>query len=120
MTSELKRNITSFTGIVGSEKINDLCKIKNERKWNDYRERYEKLSRLEIIQNFPIQIDFELNATCNLRCPMCPLSVELNSEKKQYKFPFELFCKIIDEGVKYGGGARGCKIKLFKRATFKR
>lgn len=56
MTSELKRNITSFTGIVGSEKINDLCKIKNERKWNDYRERYEKLSRLEIIQNFPIQI----------------------------------------------------------------
>lgn len=28
MTSELKRNITSFTGIVGSEKINDLCKIK--------------------------------------------------------------------------------------------
>lgn len=47
MTSELKRNITSFTGIVGSEKINDLCKIKNERKWNDYRERYEKLSRLE-------------------------------------------------------------------------
>lgn len=30
MTSELKRNITSFTGIVGSEKINDLCKIKKE------------------------------------------------------------------------------------------
>lgn len=47
-------------------------------------------------------MDFELNATCNLRCPMCPLSVESNSNKKQYQIPFELFCEIIDEGVSKG------------------
>lgn len=102
MINELKRNITSFTGIYGGEKINELCKIKDKKKWSDYRERYEKASRLETISQFPIQVDFELNATCNLKCPMCPLSVELNSEKKQYKFPFELFRRIIDEGINHG------------------
>lgn len=47
-------------------------------------------------------MDFELNATCNLRCPMRPLSVESNNNKKQYQIPFELFCEIIDEVVSKG------------------
>ncbi|MBZ7938140.1 radical SAM/SPASM domain-containing protein [Campylobacter molothri] len=99
---ELKRNITSFTGVYGIEKMQELGKLKDLKKWEVYREMYDKASRLEIIPKTPIQVDFELNATCNLRCPMCPLSVESNSEKKQYKIDFELFCKIIDEGTANG------------------
>ncbi|EIY6495414.1 radical SAM protein [Campylobacter lari] len=98
----LKRNETSFTGVFGLEKMNELGKLKDIKKWNEYRTNYDKLSKLEFIPKMPIQIDFELNATCNLSCPMCPLSVELNSQKKQFEFSFELFAKIIDEGVNKG------------------
>lgn len=100
--SELKRNKTSFTGVYGSENMNNLAKIKDEKKWVLYREMYDKASKLELVPNFPIQIDFELNATCNLRCPMCPLSVESNNDKKHFQISYDLFCKIIDEGVVNG------------------
>ncbi|WP_237021994.1 radical SAM/SPASM domain-containing protein [Helicobacter cinaedi] len=102
MVMKLKRNKTELTGILGIEKINLLEKLKNVNQWREYRHIYSQVSQLEIITPFPTQIDFELNATCNLRCPMCPLSVEVNSEKKHLLFPFDLFCKIIDEGVAKG------------------
>ncbi len=60
------------------------------------------VSKFKLNINFPIQIDFELNATCNLACPMCPLSVEVNSTKKHFIFPINIFKKIIDEGVQKG------------------
>lgn len=102
MVMKLKRNKTELTGILGIEKIELLEKFKDVHQWREYRQAYHQASQLEIVTPFPIQIDFELNATCNLRCPMCPLSVEVNSEKKHLLFPFELFCKIIDEGVPKG------------------
>ncbi|EOI8800496.1 radical SAM protein, partial [Campylobacter jejuni] len=97
-SNELKRNETELTGIIGVEKIDHLESIKDSIKWRDYRKKYRQAANLEKILEHPIQIDFELNATCNLKCPMCPLSTEINSEKKKYLFPFELFCKIIDIG----------------------
>ncbi|EIU4507184.1 radical SAM protein [Campylobacter jejuni] len=101
-SNELKRNETELTGIIGVEKIDHLESIKDSIKWRDYRKKYRQAANLEKILEHPIQIDFELNATCNLKCPMCPLSTEINSEKKKYLFPFELFCKIIDIGVSKG------------------
>ncbi|WP_144691579.1 radical SAM/SPASM domain-containing protein [Campylobacter jejuni] len=99
--SSLKRNKTAFTGVYGSEKMDRLGEIKGVKSWKSYREVYERASRLELF-DYPIQIDFELNATCNLSCPMCPLSVESNNEKKHFQISYDLFCKIIDEGVKMG------------------
>ena len=63
---------------------------------------WQKSSTFLIEPSFPLQINFELNATCNLKCPMCPISLESNSDKKQYVFPFEIYKKIIDEGVSKG------------------
>lgn len=57
--SELKRNKTSFTGVYGSENMNNLAKIKDE-KWVSYREMYDKASKLELVPNFPIQIKCHL------------------------------------------------------------
>lgn len=99
---KLKRNKTELTSILGIEKINSLKTIKNEIKWEEYRTLYAQASKLETIAPYPLQIDFELNATCNLACPMCPLSVEINSEKRHLLFPFELFKQIIDEGMANG------------------
>ena len=33
---------------------------------------------------------------------MCPISLESNSDKKQFVFPFEIYKKVIDEGVSKG------------------
>ena len=38
-------------------------------------EKYDLASNL-VDLDFPIQLDFELNASCNLKCPMCPISAE--------------------------------------------
>lgn len=104
----LKRNPSELTSILSADKIELLESINNKTAWRAYRDTYAKAQNLEIITPYPIQIDFELNATCNLACPMCPLSTESNADKSHIRFPFELFCKIIDDGV-----ARGLKaIKL--------
>lgn len=102
MGNEIERKDTELTGIVGLEKMALLEKYVDENKWKVYRKKYDKASNLEIVTEYPLQIDFELNSTCNLKCPMCPLSVEINSEKNTNNFPIELFKDIILDGVKKG------------------
>lgn len=99
---ELQRNASELTGILGAEKIELLQAINDTAKWRSYRDTYAKAQKLEVLTPYPLQIDFELNATCNLACPMCPLSMEHNAEKSHINFPYELFCKIIDDGVPKG------------------
>lgn len=102
MGNDIERKETELTGIVGLEKIEILSNYVDKIKWNTYREKYQNASKLNIVTDYPLQIDFELNSTCNLKCPMCPLSVEINSEKNKNLFPFELYKKIIVDGVKQG------------------
>ncbi len=99
MAMKVKRNQTELTGILGIEKLNLLADIKPIEQWRAYRDTYAKAQNLSIITPYPTQIDFELNATCNLKCPMCPLSVESNNQKAHLLLPFSLFCAIIDEGI---------------------
>ena len=94
---------TELTGILGRESMDILADVVGRDKWQEYRSQYEKASRLETVSEFPIQIDFELNASCNLKCPMCPNSAESSKERnKEEWFKFEDFKKIIDIGVKKG------------------
>ena len=53
--------------------------------------------------DYPIQIDFELNASCNLKCPMCPISAESPKGKgKSTWFDFEFYKELIDYSVEQG------------------
>jgi organic radical activating enzyme len=47
------------------------------------------------------QIALEINGGCNFKCPMCPQS---SGREKEFlrKLPFEVFTKIVDDGVQYG------------------
>ena len=93
---------TELTGVLGKNEINKLSGVVEERIWKNYRDLYEKASNLHLL-DFPIQIDFELNASCNLRCPMCPISVESPKGKgKSTWFSFDFFKEIIDYSVKNG------------------
>lgn len=72
------------------------------RKFLEYREQWNKASNFELETAYPLQLDFELNDTCNLRCPMCTWSVENNEGKQARFFPFEKFKEIILDGVPKG------------------
>ena len=94
---------TELTGIIGRKAMDTLADVVGKSKWKEYRDQYDKASSLEIVTDFPIQLDFELNASCNLKCPMCPISAESNKGKgKDTWFKFDDFKQILDHGVENG------------------
>jgi radical SAM protein with 4Fe4S-binding SPASM domain len=71
--------------------------------FKEYRRLWDAASNFELETEFPLQLDFELNYSCNLRCPMCTWSVETTAGlgKKSY-FPMETFEEIVRYGVSKG------------------
>ncbi|KAF7774130.1 hypothetical protein PCIT_a0528 [Pseudoalteromonas citrea] len=70
----------------------------------DYREEWESHPKNRIVQQFPIHLDIEATSSCNLKCTMCPRTeMEANGTFwKVENFDFELYKKLIDEGVTNG------------------
>jgi len=102
MENKLILNSTELTGIVGKNEMDKLASVVEEKEWNEYRKKYDLASNLELL-NFPIQLDFELNSSCNLKCPMCPISAESPKGKgKSTWFDFEFYKEIIDYAVLKG------------------
>tara|TARA_B100001123_G_C15344266_1_gene1036294 strand:+ start:3973 stop:4977 length:1005 start_codon:yes stop_codon:yes gene_type:complete len=102
MEDKILLNSTELTGIVGKKEMNKLSLIAEPNAWNEYRKKYDMASNLNEL-NFPIQLDFELNASCNLKCPMCPISAESPKGKgKSTWFDFEFYKELIDYSFKQG------------------
>lgn len=102
MENKIILNSTELTGIVGKNEMDKLSLVVEENAWKEYRSRYEMAANLNNI-NYPIQLDFELNASCNLRCPMCPISAESPKGKgKNTWFDYEFYKELIDYSVKKG------------------
>ncbi len=68
--------------------------------FKDYREKWQKASEFELELDYPLQLDFELNNNCNLKCLGCSWSE--NKPEKVILFPLDLFNKIISESVVKG------------------
>lgn len=69
----------------------------------EYRRLWQQASNFELETEFPLQLDFELNYSCNLKCPMCTWSLEAGAGKgKKDWFPFEKFKEIVSHGVTRG------------------
>ena len=92
---------SEFTGIINREQFILLSKDVGEDRWNAYRERWESANNYGKTE-YPIQIDFELNGTCNLKCKMCPMSEPIDDKGKVKIFDFETFKILIDEGINKG------------------
>ncbi len=73
-----------------------------EKEYKAYREQWEAATRFEIETPFPTHLDFELNYSCNLRCPMCTWSVETKVTQKEDWLTLETFKRIIDDGIAKG------------------
>lgn len=80
----------------------DFIAIKGRDAWTAYREQWEKCASLELELDHPLHLEFELNYSCNLRCPMCTWAVETAVQRKADWFTFDDYKKIIDEAVKIG------------------
>ena len=76
-----------------------LCDIYGDA-FREYRRKWKLASNFELVTDYPLQLDFELNDSCNLRCEMCTWSVEKVS--KVTYFPREKFEEIVAAGVKKG------------------
>lgn len=94
---------TELTAVIGREKFDVLGDIVGRKLWDDYREKYDLASNLDGLTSYPLQIDFELNSSCNLKCPMCPISAESSKGKgKETWFDIELYKQIVADGVPRG------------------
>ncbi len=100
MSDEILR-ATELTGIFGRSELDKLQEVFGDE-WQAYRGLYEAAAGLNIA-DFPIQLDIELNASCNLKCPMCPISAESPKGKgPQTWFPFDFYKQIVNYSVKQG------------------
>ncbi|MCL2015124.1 MAG: radical SAM protein [Defluviitaleaceae bacterium] len=80
-------------------------------KYTEYRNKWETAANEFINYGYPINLDIETAAVCNLKCPMCHLTLRggQNNYGKPLKFfPWDLFCRIIDEAAEIGV----CSVKL--------
>lgn len=74
-------------------------------RWASFRRSYHAAHDLMEPEGFPVQIDFELNSTCQMRCAFCVHGQKRVAKKEM---SFETFCRAIDEGERNGL----CSIKL--------
>ena len=98
---KLQRNKNELTGLIGKEKMDILSNVVGEIKWNEYRKKWDRATNLENFK-YPPQIDFELNGTCNLKCPMCPMGELDYRQNRDRLLEFDTYKKIIDDGIKKG------------------
>lgn len=69
----------------------------------EYRKEWEETTKLNMVREYPVQLDFELNFSCNLKCPMCTWSaVETHGLGKDSWMSFEFYQHIVTEGIKHG------------------
>ena len=97
-------NKTEVTTVLGDfEKFDPVRNAVNPEAYDEYRRLWDETSKLQTITDFPLQLDFELNYSCNFSCPMCTWNAETTSRFGKDKwFPFEVWKELIDEAVPKG------------------
>ena len=96
-----KKEVTTVLG--DKEKFNPVRNAVNPEAYDEYRQNWEKVSKLELVTDFPLQLDFELNYSCNFSCPMCTWNAESTSKfGKEKWFPFEVWKEVIDTAIPKG------------------
>lgn len=83
----------------------DVVDPSQVKRWERFRGIYHEAHNLNEPKGFPVQIDFELNSTCQMRCAFC---VHGQVKVAKREMAFETFAKVIDEGERNGL----CSIKL--------
>jgi len=90
------------------EVINDFAKKWEENrteKYKEYRRKWVESPKNFIVEEAPIHLDIEVTNQCNLKCPMCPRTILVNNNNKDYQtgiMDINTFKDIIDEASEIG------------------
>jgi len=110
MGTKYKRiDSTKRSMLISSKNMFEIIgrELGKEKEMAEYRRLFDgTAASAEMLQDYPVHIDFELNFICNYRCPFCVMSLP-EPERNQWGDPnqtlsFEAYKKIIDEGVEKG------------------
>lgn len=78
----------------------------NDERYKEYRRKWEENPKNFVVEKAPIHLDIETSSICNLRCPMCFCTIDLEKGKqgkiKHGLMDMERYCKIIDEAARIG------------------
>lgn len=85
--------------------------VNRDKRFLAYREKWHKNPYNFIVEKFPIHLDIESTAVCNLRCPFCASTCNNWGPNNSGFMDMDLFKRIIDEGSENGL----CSIKLSLR-----
>jgi len=91
------------TWYTSEDDINDKIASVLGEKFVKYRKAWDAVSNFETLTEFPLYLQVELNQVCNLKCPMCPLTIPESREKyiTDKHISWEMYEKIILEAEKY-------------------
>ena len=91
------------TWVSSEDDVNDILADIIGPKFVEYREKWNMVNNFELQTDFPLYLQVELHQICNLRCPMCAISIPEASEKyiTEDHMSWELYEKIILEAEKY-------------------
>ncbi len=98
---EDKTEITTVIKKLGSgDPVRDAI---DPKLYDEYRQIWKDVNKLEKVTDFPTQLDFELNYSCNFTCPMCTWNQESTENMgKEAWFDFEVFKEVIDDAIPKG------------------
>jgi len=111
------REVMKETNTLVDHTTNYVKSHKREVKWQnyrsvtywEYRKKWEQYPKRHYVDQLPIHLDIETTTYCNLKCPMCPRTVQVDHNQFEREYmPFEFFKNLIDQAA--GGGI--CSVKL--------
>lgn len=99
---KVKVNPTFHTQLQGNSKWTGGT----SERYKEYRRKWSENPKEFVVEDAPIHLDIETSSVCNLRCPMCfcTLDLEKGTEQKIKRglMDMDRFKKIIDEAVEIG------------------
>ena len=83
--------------------INDKLSSIIGEKFIEYRKKFDAVNKFELRTEFPLYMQVELNQICNLRCPMCSITIPKAREKyiSEERMTWDTYKKIILECEQY-------------------
>jgi radical SAM protein with 4Fe4S-binding SPASM domain len=87
-----------------------IAEVMGPRYW-EYRQKWDLARSFQIRLPFPLQVDYELLYACNLKCPICIMSLPAE-ERRRWGNPHERLSidvvkELLDEGAAKGQAAVG-------------
>lgn len=90
---------TSFTTIIGQEEMErypgDERDLLAMARWDEFRRKYREAERLILpVPGYPLQVDIETIAGCNLRCKFC---INHTNRPLPHRMPLEMYRAVLLE-----------------------